>query len=220
MKNELSLQRMKALFESQRVLEMERKLFVNEKQLEACQSENINLHVLLDELKIKYEPEELMGDLISFKKVARDGPSDSLNTRNSSMCESSYLPSQNKEVAKETKATLKTTLQVMSMNVVPLPPIDQRDQPGKKTVKIEEKDFNRTAMNEKTGNDTGLLQTTRSVSTNMYVQDNQHRPASLFFRCMHYAIHFFIYFLSVACSVLPQLQLPSLKLSTFFKKSK
>lgn len=57
MKNELSLQRMKALFESQRVLEMERKLFVTEKQLKACQSENINLSVLLDELKIKYEPE-------------------------------------------------------------------------------------------------------------------------------------------------------------------
>ncbi|XP_063148517.1 protein Spindly isoform X2 [Candoia aspera] len=164
LKNQLSLQRMKALFESQRVLEMERKLFVNEKQLEACQSENINLHVLLDELKIKYEPEELMGDLISLKKVGRDGSSDSLNTRNSTMCESSCLPSQNKEVAKDTTAALQTTLQVMSMNVVPFPPIDQSDQPGKKTVKIEGKDLNRTAINKKTGNDTGLLQTTRLTS--------------------------------------------------------
>ncbi|XP_007434337.1 protein Spindly isoform X1 [Python bivittatus] len=163
LKNELSLQRMKALFESQRVLEMERKLFVNEKQLEACQSENINLRVLLDELKIKYEPEELMGDLISLKKVARDGPSDSLNIRNS-VCESSCSPSQNKKVTKETKAALKTSLQVMSVNVVPLPPIEQSDQPGKKTVKIEEKDFDQTAINKKTGNDTGLLQTTRLTS--------------------------------------------------------
>ncbi|ETE69897.1 Protein Spindly, partial [Ophiophagus hannah] len=209
LKNELSLQRMKALFESQRVLEMERKLSVTEKQLEACQSKNINLCVLLDELKIKYEPQELMGELISLKKDARDGPSDSFNISNS-LCESSCLPFQNKDLAKETKADLKTTLQIKSMNVVPLPPIEQR---GKKTVKIEVKDFDRTAMHKKIGNDAGLLQTTRSVSTNMYVQDNQHRPASLFFRCMHYAIHFFIYFLSIACSVLPQLQLPSLKLS-------
>uniref|UniRef100_A0A8C5SCR9 Spindle apparatus coiled-coil protein 1 n=1 Tax=Laticauda laticaudata TaxID=8630 RepID=A0A8C5SCR9_LATLA len=176
LKNELSLQRMKALFESQRVLEMERKLSVTEKQLEACQSKNINLCVLLDELKIKYEPQELMGKLISLKKDARDGPSDSFNISNS-LCESS-LPFQNKELAQETEADLKTTLQIKSMNVVPLPPIEQR---GKKTVKIEVKDFDRTAMHKKIENDAELLQTTRSVSTNMYVQDNQRRPASLFF---------------------------------------
>lgn len=57
MKNELSLQRMKALYESQRVLEVERKLFTNERHLQACQSENMNLRVMLDELKMKYEPE-------------------------------------------------------------------------------------------------------------------------------------------------------------------
>ncbi|XP_026541439.1 protein Spindly isoform X1 [Notechis scutatus] len=160
LKNELSLQRMKALFESQRVLEMERKLSVTEKQLETCQSKNINLCVLLDELKIKYEPQELMGELISLKKDTRDGPSDSFNISNS-LCESSCLPFQNKELAKETKADLKTTLEIKSMNVVPLPPIEQR---GKKTVKIEVKDFDRTAMHKKIGNDAGLLQTTRLTS--------------------------------------------------------
>ncbi|XP_026541452.1 protein Spindly isoform X2 [Notechis scutatus] len=118
LKNELSLQRMKALFESQRVLEMERKLSVTEKQLETCQSKNINLCVLLDELKIKYEPQELMGELISLKKDTRDGPSDSFNIK----------------------------------------------QRGKKTVKIEVKDFDRTAMHKKIGNDAGLLQTTRLTS--------------------------------------------------------
>lgn len=48
---------MKALYESQRVLEFERKLFTNERYLQACQSENMNLRVMLDELKMKYEPE-------------------------------------------------------------------------------------------------------------------------------------------------------------------
>lgn len=57
MRNELSLQRMKALFESQRVLEMERKLFASERQLQASQGENLNLQVLLEELQIKSEAE-------------------------------------------------------------------------------------------------------------------------------------------------------------------
>uniref|UniRef100_A0A8C3RD60 Protein Spindly n=1 Tax=Cyanoderma ruficeps TaxID=181631 RepID=A0A8C3RD60_9PASS len=60
LKNELSLQRMKALYESQRVLEFERKLFTSERHLQACQSENMTLRVMLDELKMKYEPEELL----------------------------------------------------------------------------------------------------------------------------------------------------------------
>ncbi|XP_027748532.1 protein Spindly isoform X2 [Empidonax traillii] len=59
LKNELSLQKMKALYESQRVLEFERKLLTNERHLQACQSENMSLRVMLDELKMKYEPEEL-----------------------------------------------------------------------------------------------------------------------------------------------------------------
>ncbi|XP_017681164.1 PREDICTED: protein Spindly isoform X2 [Lepidothrix coronata] len=59
LKNELSLQKMKALYESQRVLEFERKLFTSERQLQTCQSENMSLRVMLDELKMKYEPEDL-----------------------------------------------------------------------------------------------------------------------------------------------------------------
>ncbi|XP_039557678.1 protein Spindly isoform X3 [Passer montanus] len=71
LKNELSLQRMKALHESQRVLEFERKLFSNERHLQACQSENMNLRVMLDELKMKYEPEELLKDSKIKKKRER-----------------------------------------------------------------------------------------------------------------------------------------------------
>ncbi|XP_068133511.1 protein Spindly isoform X2 [Hyperolius riggenbachi] len=58
MKDELSLQRMKALAESQRVLELERKLFTNERHLTVSKSENMKLRVCLDELKMKYEPDE------------------------------------------------------------------------------------------------------------------------------------------------------------------
>lgn len=57
-KGEFSVQRMKALFESQRALDLERKLFANERSLQVSQSENIQLRARLDELKLKYEPEE------------------------------------------------------------------------------------------------------------------------------------------------------------------
>ncbi|XP_029112976.1 protein Spindly isoform X2 [Scleropages formosus] len=57
--DELSRQRMKALSESQRVLELERKLFSAERALKLSQSNNIKLQVKLDELRLKYEPNEL-----------------------------------------------------------------------------------------------------------------------------------------------------------------
>ncbi|XP_066133606.1 protein Spindly [Saccopteryx bilineata] len=57
-KGELSIQRMKALFESQRALDIERKLFANERSLQISQSENMKLRAQIDELKLKYEPEE------------------------------------------------------------------------------------------------------------------------------------------------------------------
>ncbi|XP_006864895.1 PREDICTED: protein Spindly [Chrysochloris asiatica] len=59
-KGELSLQRMKALFESQRTLDVERKLFTNERFLQLSQSENMKLRAKVDELRLKYEPEEII----------------------------------------------------------------------------------------------------------------------------------------------------------------
>ncbi|XP_049640654.1 protein Spindly-like [Suncus etruscus] len=57
-KGELSIQRMKALFESQRALDIERKLFANERCLQISKSENMKLRAQLDELKLKYGLEE------------------------------------------------------------------------------------------------------------------------------------------------------------------
>lgn len=146
--------------------------------------------------------------------------SNSLNSRVPSECETSCLLSQNKE-ASQSKAALETTLQAFSMNLVPTPAMEERyAQPGRKRVKIKEEDIDKTAINKIDGNDFGASLGTRSVSSNMYVQGNQHRPASFFFRCMNFAIHFFIYFLSIACSVIPQLQLPILKFPKLFEKAK
>ncbi|XP_059800812.1 protein Spindly [Hypanus sabinus] len=66
--DELSLQRMKALAESQRVLEVERKFYANERQLKQYQSENMKLRVKLDEMRLKYEPEEVKNRTQNCKK--------------------------------------------------------------------------------------------------------------------------------------------------------
>ncbi|XP_072438035.1 protein Spindly isoform X1 [Chiloscyllium punctatum] len=66
--DELSLQRMKALAESQRVLEVERKFYANERQLKQYQSENMKLRIKLDELRLKYEPEEVKNRPSNRKK--------------------------------------------------------------------------------------------------------------------------------------------------------
>ncbi|XP_073476823.1 protein Spindly isoform X1 [Aquarana catesbeiana] len=77
LKDELSLQRMKALAESQRVLELERKLFTNDRHLKLSKSENMKLRVSLDELKMKYEPDELI-KLRTQKRRREQLPADDL----------------------------------------------------------------------------------------------------------------------------------------------
>ncbi|KAF1384441.1 hypothetical protein PFLUV_G00120270 [Perca fluviatilis] len=56
--DELSLQRMKSLSESQRALELERKLFSSERLLKQTQSDKIKLQLRVEELQHKYEPKE------------------------------------------------------------------------------------------------------------------------------------------------------------------
>uniref|UniRef100_A0A8C3Y3W3 Protein Spindly n=1 Tax=Catharus ustulatus TaxID=91951 RepID=A0A8C3Y3W3_CATUS len=100
LKNELSLQRMKALYESQRVLEFERKLFTNERHLQACQSENMNLRVMLDELKMKYEPEELLkGSKIKKKreKIPVNTTCEYFDSKNSPVKETAHTQLPSKE---------------------------------------------------------------------------------------------------------------------------
>ncbi|XP_031175562.1 protein Spindly [Sander lucioperca] len=56
--DELSLQRMKSLSESQRALELERKLFSSERLFKQIQSDKIKLQLRVEELQHKYEPKE------------------------------------------------------------------------------------------------------------------------------------------------------------------
>ncbi|XP_063046652.1 protein Spindly [Engraulis encrasicolus] len=59
LKKDLSLQMMKAFSESQRVMDMERKLFGTQQALKQSQGDNIKLQVKVEELRLKYEPNEV-----------------------------------------------------------------------------------------------------------------------------------------------------------------
>ncbi|XP_070769636.1 protein Spindly [Enoplosus armatus] len=66
--DELSLQRMKSLSESQRALELERKLFSSERLLKQAQSDKIKLQLRVEELQHKYEPKEAKKNLTQKRK--------------------------------------------------------------------------------------------------------------------------------------------------------
>ncbi|XP_023273556.1 protein Spindly [Seriola lalandi dorsalis] len=66
--DELSLQRMKSLSESQRALELERKLFSSERLLKQAQSDKIKLQLRVEELQHKYEPREVKKNVIQKRK--------------------------------------------------------------------------------------------------------------------------------------------------------
>ncbi|XP_015284952.1 PREDICTED: protein Spindly [Gekko japonicus] len=164
LRSELSLQRMKALFENQRVLEIERKLFASERQLEACQSDSINLQVLLEELRIKYEPEELMKNPISFKKAPGNVASANSSSMRISAHETASLLSQTYEEIISENA-MKTSVQAVPMNVILPSAMHQKtDQPEKKRVSIKEEEPDRKSIKKKDGNDTAPYPVTRSTS--------------------------------------------------------
>ncbi|XP_013809198.2 protein Spindly isoform X1 [Apteryx mantelli] len=232
LRNELSLQRMKALYESQRVLEVERKLFTNERHLQACQSENMNLRVMLDELKLKYEPEELLKVTKAKKKrekIPVDSTCEYLDSKNISTKETALTQLPSKDETKMSSKNLEQSDAPPKKHALESPPINRALQAthkvveaekGRKRVKIRDEHHDTCTSHDRNGNNSLTSAAPRSVSASVYAQGNQPRPASLFFRCMNYAVQFFICFLSVACNVIPQLQLPTLNISKLFRKTK
>ncbi|KAM3866683.1 protein Spindly, partial [Diretmus argenteus] len=66
--DELSLQRMKCLSESQRALQLERKLFSSERLLKQAQGDKLKLQLRVEELQEKYEPTEAKEECIRKRK--------------------------------------------------------------------------------------------------------------------------------------------------------
>ncbi|XP_019362065.1 PREDICTED: protein Spindly isoform X1 [Gavialis gangeticus] len=164
LRNELSLQRMKALYESQRVLEVERKLFTHERHLQICQSENMNLRVLLDELKMKYEPEELVKvpkSVTRREKIPVGTTCECLDGKNASVKENAFIQSSSKE---ETKLSAKNSeqssgfvkkyaVEAEPVNIVLLPAaqVTAREK-ERKSVKIRDDHCDTKTANERDGN--------------------------------------------------------------------
>ncbi|MEE6526101.1 hypothetical protein FKM82_026525, partial [Ascaphus truei] len=228
--DDLSLQRMKALAESQRVLELERKLYTNDRHLKLSQSENMKLRVSLDEIKMKYEPDEIAK--IRTQKRRReqlplDCPSEATCSNNAG------LPSQTIKVedlctaqlaeddvrSSEPKSVSITGPVDISISSKPEKAINVQLVKERKRVRIMEDQNETPALNERDPKDCPVTSTSsRSVSSPILAQGIQERPTSFFFRFVNYAIRFFLFFLSFAYSVFPPLRLPRLKFLSTFKK--
>lgn len=152
-----------------------------------------------------------------------------LDSKNTSVKEAALTHLPSKEEDKVTCKNLEQSDSFPKKQVLEAPPINialqmmhkviEPDR-ERKRVKTEDESHDNYTSHSRSGNNSLTSTAPRSVSTSVYGQGNQHRPASLFFRCMNYAIHFFICFLSVACRVIPQLRLPAFNLLKPFRKTK
>ncbi|XP_036740691.2 protein Spindly isoform X2 [Manis pentadactyla] len=161
-KGELSIQRMKALFESQRALDIERKLFANERCLQVSQSENMKLRAKLDEIKLKYEPEEKI-EVPVVKKRREVLPVDITTCNNiCAVGEEVYrLPSQ-KEEAQSCPSNLEDNLQLEKTVFINTPGVilsphkdlsmDIQPMKEKKCVKLTEVPADSEGLSERSGN--------------------------------------------------------------------
>ncbi|XP_054245145.1 protein Spindly [Indicator indicator] len=167
LKNELSLQRMKALYESQRVLEVERKLFTNERHLQACQSENMNLRVKLDELKMKYEPEELAkGTRIKKRreKIPVDTTCEYLDSKNTSVKEAVIVQLPSKETTKMTSENWEPNDASPKKHTLEAPP---RNIDPQATQKVAEHEKERKRVKIKDENHEGFTSCSRSGNNSL-----------------------------------------------------
>lgn len=94
-------------------------------------------------------------------------------------------------------------------------PMDIQPMKEKKCVKFLGVSADSEALSERSGN---TPNSPRSVSS--FLQGNQQTSPSLLYRCMNCAICFFIYFLNIACSIIPQFHLPSFNFSKTLRKTK
>ncbi|XP_048965111.1 protein Spindly isoform X5 [Canis lupus baileyi] len=164
-KGELSIQRMKALFESQRALDIERKLFANERCLQLSQSENMKLRAKLDELKLKYEPEE-KSEVPVPKKRREVLPMDVTTPNNvcakNAVGEDYRLPPQKVEAqcypssSEDNNLQLEKTVSINTLGISLSPhkslPMDIQPMKEKKCVKFLGVSADSEALSERSGN--------------------------------------------------------------------
>ncbi|XP_057687195.1 protein Spindly [Corythoichthys intestinalis] len=96
--NELSLVRMKSLSESQKVLQLERKLFAGDRLLKQAESDKIQLQLQVEHLQEKYEPKKTT-------KLSQGGKNEKLPVNTLSSFEATE-PIKSKKISKESGISL------------------------------------------------------------------------------------------------------------------
>lgn len=94
-------------------------------------------------------------------------------------------------------------------------PMDIQPRKEKKCVKLVGVSADSEVLSERSGN---TPNSPRSVSS--FPQGIQQTSPSLLYRCMNCTICFFIYFLSIACSIIPQFHLPTFNFFKTLRKTK
>lgn len=163
------------------------------------------------------------------EKIPVDSTGEFSDTKNASVEEVALAQLPSKEETKMTSKNVERSGASLKTHALEVPQMETALQARqkavepereKKRVKIKDEDHDASTLCRPSESNSLTSAAPRSVSASVYGQGNQHRPASLFFRCMNCAIHFFIYFLSLACNVIPQLRLPTLNLSEALRKTK
>lgn len=134
------------------------------------------------------------------------------------------LPSQKEEVQScpnnlEDTLQLEKTVSVSTSGVILSPyknlSVGPQPRKEKKCVKLIGVPAESEALSERSGN---TPNSPRSVSS--FLQGSEQPSPSLLYRCMNCTICFFIYFLSIACSIIPQFHLPTFRFSKTLRKTK
>lgn len=165
-KGELSIQRMKALFESQRALDIERKLFASERRLQLVESENMKLRAKIDELKLKYEPEEktevpvlkkrrevLPLDVTATTEAGANGADREEVSRLSPQKEETQsCPKNLQDINLQLEEPISTNTPIASFSPCKHLPVDLHPEKEKKCVKLTDDPAAAEALCERSGN--------------------------------------------------------------------
>ncbi|KAK0154238.1 Protein Spindly [Merluccius polli] len=156
--DELSLQRMKSLSESQRALELERKLYSLEQLLKQAQSDKIKLQLRVEELRHKYEPndvnknniqrrkrEKLPDDRIFCDVIKMEPNEDLANDKTAKLETNPHLSGENQHVAVLRKTDLQLKQDQKSdappakcVRICEMPPVEIPNPPSSLVMDCEE----------------------------------------------------------------------------------
>ncbi|KAG7278053.1 hypothetical protein CRUP_003715 [Coryphaenoides rupestris] len=157
--DELSLQRMKSLSESQRALELERKLYSLEQLLKQAQSDKIKLQLRVEDFRHKYEPNDVPKNNIQRRKreklpndrtfcdlIEMQPNKDLANDKTTKLETKPHLSGDNQQVAVLQKTDLQFTQDQKSdappakcVRICEKPPVEILNPPSSLVIEVKEK---------------------------------------------------------------------------------